>query len=68
MIALACSIDDSLILKLYCLVSDVVMVYLQSILYIASIYIFYFLGKKKLCTLETIVRLLRVQSFFEFGT
>ena len=39
------------------------MVYLQSILYIASIYLFYFLGKKKLCSLETIVWLGRVQSF-----
>ena len=29
------------------------MVYLQSILYIASIYLLYFLGKRKLCTLET---------------
>ena len=44
------------------------MVYLQSILYIASIYLLYFLGKKKLCSLETIVWLARVQSFFEFGT
>ncbi len=44
------------------------MVYLQSIRYIDSIYLLYFLGKKKLYTIETIVWLARVQSFFEFGT
>lgn len=44
------------------------MAYLQSIRYIASIYLLYFLGKKKLYTLENIVWLARVQSFFESGT
>ena len=44
------------------------MAYLQSIRYIASIYLLYFLGKKKLYTMESIMWQSRVQSSFEFGT